>query len=169
MSGTLIPNGDRPSVRLERHLADSPAVVWRALTEADGLAGWFPCRIIVEGGAWKVGARLEFPFPPDVIDMTLEGEVLVVEEPHALAYTWGGDTLRFELHDHDGGTRLVLVNELPRPNAARNAAGWDDCLDRLTGRNPSSDAWRDHFERYSREFAPELGPQDGPPEGYKGG
>jgi uncharacterized protein YndB with AHSA1/START domain len=162
MSGTLIPNGERPAVRLERVLKDPPSVVWRALTEPDGLAGWFPCGIVVAGG------RLTFPFPSEVIEMTLEGEVLVVDEPHALAYTWGGDTLRFELHDRDGGTLLVLINELPKSAAARNAAGWETCLDRLTGLEPPTDAWRRSFEDYTKAFEPQLGPQEGPPEGYKG-
>jgi uncharacterized protein YndB with AHSA1/START domain len=169
MSGTLIPNGDIPAVRLERVLKDPPSVVWRALTEPDGLAGWFPCGIVVADDEWRVGARLSFPFPTDVIDLTLEGEVLVVDEPHALAYTWGGDTLRFELHTRDEGTLLVLINELPKGTAARNAAGWEDCLDRLVGTVPSSGAWQRNFDDYRRAFEPRLGPQEGPPDGYMGG
>lgn len=169
MSGALIPNGEFPAVRLERVLKDPPSVVWTALTEPDGLAGWFPCGIEVAGGVWRVGARLTFLFPSDVIEMTLEGEVLVVDAPHALAYTWGGDTLRFELHDRDGGTLLVLINELPRRTAARNAAGWETCLDRLGGLEPRTDAWKESFEAYRAAFEPTLGPQEGPPEGYKGG
>jgi hypothetical protein len=46
--------------------------------------------------------------------MTLTGEVLEADEPNALACTWGEETLRFELSAAgDGGTRLVLVDELP--------------------------------------------------------
>jgi uncharacterized protein YndB with AHSA1/START domain len=168
MSGTLITKGDSPAVRLERLLKDPPRVVWKALTEPEGLAGWFPCKIVVDGGVWRVGAKLEFPFPAEVIEMTLDGEVLAIDEPHALAYTWGGDTLRFELHDHEGGTRLVLINELPRGTAARNAAGWEDCLDRLMGQVPPAGAWRRNFDGYAKSFEPELGPQEGPPAGYKG-
>jgi uncharacterized protein YndB with AHSA1/START domain len=168
MSGTLIPNGDFPAVRLERVLKDPPSIVWKALTEPDGLASWFPCDIVVAAGEWRVGARLSFPFPSDVIEMTLEGEVLVVDKPRALAYTWGGDTLRFELLDRDGGTLLVLINELPKGTAARNAAGWEDCLDRLVGMVPSSGAWQRNFADYSTAFEPTLGSQEGPPDGYKG-
>jgi uncharacterized protein YndB with AHSA1/START domain len=169
MSGTLIPNGDYPAVRLERLLQDPPSIVWKALTEPDGLGGWFPCDIVVADGEWRVGARLSFPFPTEVIDMTLEGEVLVVDEPRALAYTWGGDTLRFELHDRDGGTLLVLINELPKGTAARNAAGWEDCLDRLVGKMPTPGAWRRNFADYTMAFEPALGAQEGPPDDYKGG
>jgi uncharacterized protein YndB with AHSA1/START domain len=168
MSGTLIPNGEHPAVRLERVLKDPPSVVWRALTEPEALARWFPCGVVVAGGTWRVGAKLTFPFPSDVIEMTLEGEVLVVDEPRSLAYTWGGDTLRFELHDRGDSTLLVLVNELPKSTAARNAAGWETCLDRLAGLEPRDDAWRGNFEVYTKAFEPALGPQEGPPEGYKG-
>ena len=49
-----------------------------------------------------------------------------------------------------------------------NAAGWDDCLDRLVGLVVASDAWKVHFDRYRREFEPVLGSQEGPPAGYKG-
>jgi uncharacterized protein YndB with AHSA1/START domain len=165
---TIEIGSDRPAVRLERVLADPPDVVWRALTEPEQLSGWFPCKIVVDGGEWRVGAKLEFPFPADVIDMTLAGEVLHVDEPRLLAYTWGHETLRFELHDHREGTRLVLIDELERPHAARNAAGWDDCLDLLCGSANAAETWQRRFARYAEAFTPDLGPQEGPPPGYKG-
>lgn len=166
--GTLLSDGARPAVRLERHLPDPPSVVWQAITDREQLRSWFPCDVVVAGGRWEVGAALTFPFPPDVIDMTLTGEVLVVDEPNALAFTWGEEVLRFELSAVYGGTRLVLIDELPAGNAARNAAGWEVCLDRLAGLDPGRDAWRPHFEAYVVAFEPALGPQEGPPAGYKG-
>ena len=158
----------RPAVRLERHLADPPSVVWQALTDREQLRSWFPCDVVVKGGRWEPGAAIEFPFPPEVIDMTLTGQVLEVDEPKRLAFTWGEETLRFELAPEDGGTHLVLIDELPASAAARNAAGWDDCLDRLAGLEPAQDAWRHRFQTYSAAFEPTLGPQEGPPAGYKG-
>lgn len=165
---TLITDGARPAVRLERQLPDPPATVWGALTEREQLRSWFPCDVIVDGGEWVQGADITFPFPPEVIDMTLTGEVLEVDEPHVLAYTWGEDTLRFELSASDGGTRLVLINELASGSAARNAAGWDTCLDRLAGAEPVPDAWQPRFRAYAARFEPEVGPQEGPPAAYKG-
>lgn len=165
---TLLTGDSRPTVRLERQLVDPPPVVWRALTDREELRAWFPCDVIVQGGVWKVGAAISFPFPPDIIDMTLVGEVLEVVEPSRLAFTWGEDTLRFELSEVNGGTLLVLFNELSASGAARNAAGWDDCLDRLVGLTVSSDAWRTHFAHYRQAFEPMLGSQEGPPDGYKG-
>jgi uncharacterized protein YndB with AHSA1/START domain len=165
---TLITDQERPQVRLERDLPDPPEEVWGALTERERLRDWFPCDVIVEGGEWRVGAAIRFPFPAEVIEQTLAGEVLAVEEPRVLAYTWGEETLRFELIPQGGGTRLVLTDELAPGAAARNAAGWDTCLDRLVGLEPAADAWKGRFAVYSTAFEPELGPQEGPPEGFKG-
>ena len=66
------------------------------------------------------------------------------------------------------GARFVRLDSNSGPAAARNAAGWETCLDRLVGLHPSPDAWRGHFEAYSTAFEPTLGPQEGPPAGYKG-
>ena len=144
-------------------------MVWRAVTDRDELRSWFPCDVIVDGGRWEVGAAITFPFPPEVIDMTLTGAVLEVDEPRVLAFTWGEETLRFELSPEQGGTRFVLVDELPAGAAARNAAGWDVCLDRLAGLDPAPDAWKPRFEAYAAAFEPVLGHQEGPPDGYQGG
>jgi uncharacterized protein YndB with AHSA1/START domain len=168
-NATLVTDdAKRPAVRLERHLADPPPVVWQALTDREQLRSWFPCDVVVSGGRWEPGAAIEFPFPPEVIDMTLTGQVLEVDEPKRLAFTWGEETLRFELTPEDGGTRLVLIDELPAGAAARNAAGWEDCLDRLAGRTPAEGAWQQRFQAYAAAFEPALGPQEGPPAGYKG-
>jgi len=155
----LLTDRKRPAIRLERHLLDPPDVVWRALTERDQLRAWFPCDVILSGGRWKVGAAITFPFRPEVLDLTLTGEVLEVDEPSVLAFTWGDDTLRFELSPERNGTRLVLTDELPPDAAARNAAGWEQCLDRLAGIEPEPDGWQPRFERYEATFEPALGPQ----------
>jgi uncharacterized protein YndB with AHSA1/START domain len=165
----LDPTGPRPAVRLERRLPDPPPVVWRAITERAQLKAWFPCDVVVEGGRWEVGAAITFTFPPEVIDLTLTGTVLAADEPKLLSYTWGGDEiLRFELHPDGDGTRLLLTDQLRAAWAARNAAGWEDCLDRLAGGSPAPDAWKHHFDAYSAAFEPVIGPQEGPPTEYKG-
>jgi uncharacterized protein YndB with AHSA1/START domain len=156
----LVTDRGRPAVRLERHLPDPPAVVWKALTEREQLGAWFPSEVIVSGGRWEVGAAITFTFPPDVIDRTFTGEVLEVDEPRVLAFTWGEDTLRFELSPEGEGTRLVLIDELPPDAAARNAAGWERCLDRLAGLEPAADAWQARFEHYAAAFEAMLGPQE---------
>jgi uncharacterized protein YndB with AHSA1/START domain len=165
---TLLTDRPRPAVRLERYLPDPPGVVWQALTESEQLRSWFPSEVIIDGGRWVPGAAITFPFPPEVIDISLTGEVLNVDEPNLLAFTWGDETLRFELSAHDGGTRLVLIDELTASAAARNAAGWDTCLDRLAGMEPAADSWQPRFQTYAAAFEPVIGRQEGPPPAYKG-
>jgi uncharacterized protein YndB with AHSA1/START domain len=165
MNGTLLTDGARPAVRLERDLADPPPVVWRALTDRDELRAWFPCDVVVADGRWVPGAAITFLFEEH--DMTLTGEVLEVDEPRVLAFTWGDDALRFELSPRRDGTRLVLVDELPASAAARNAAGWEVCLDRLAGRD-TDDEWQPRFEAYAAEFTPRIGAQEGPPAEWRG-
>ena len=160
---SLLTDRARPAIRFERHLPDPPEIVWRALTEPEQLRSWFPCDVIVSGGRWEVGAAITFPFPPEVMDLTLTGEVLEVDEPNVLAFTWGEDALRFELSAEGDGTHLVLIDELPPDAAARNAAGWERCLDRLAGVEPAPDGWQPRFERYAAAFEPTLGAQEARP------
>jgi uncharacterized protein YndB with AHSA1/START domain len=162
----LLTDGTRPAVRLERRLPDPPETVWGALTEREQLRTWFPCDVIVD--EWVQGAEISFVFDPEVLDLTLSGEVLEVDEPRLLVFTWGEETLRFELSPDGAGTLLALTDELPGNAAARNAAGWDSCLDRLAGVDQISQAWQPRFAAYAVKFEPVLGHQDGPPEGYKG-
>jgi uncharacterized protein YndB with AHSA1/START domain len=156
---TLLNTSTRPVLRFERHLADPPATVWRALTSPDELKAWFPSTI--ETDEWRVGASLRFTFDEHTIE-PLVGTVLEYDEPHRLAYTWGDETLRFELTAEPGGTLLVLTDELDRPFAARNSAGWEVCLERLAGRAVADDAWKTRFDHYVAAFEPELGAQEGP-------
>jgi len=165
---TLDTSGPRPAVRLKRHLPDPPSVVWQAITERGQLKSWFPCDVIVEGDRWQVGASITFVFPPEVTDLTLTGTVLAVDEPKLLSYSWGEDEiLRFELSPEAGGTRLVLTDQLQAGWAARNAAGWENCLDMLGGLSPERGAWQRHFDTYAAAFEPLIGPQEGPPAGHK--
>lgn len=164
---TTLPGAptSRSSVRLERDLPDPPHQVWRALTDPEELKSWFPTEIAVD--RWEVGARLSFVFPEHE-EYNMTGTVLECDEPRLLAYTWGDETLRFALTPTaSGGTHLVLFDELAPGIAARNAAGWQLCLDRLAGHTPSDYAWKPLFAQYTAAFEPTLGPQEGPPKGFE--
>jgi mannose-6-phosphate isomerase-like protein (cupin superfamily) len=125
--------------------------------------------VIVHGGPWEVGNTITFRFPPEVIDLTLSGEALEVDEPHTLAFTWGRTRSDSSSRPPAAAPASSLSTSYPATAAARNAAGWEQCLDRLAGLDPAPDTWHPHFEAYAGVFTPTLGHQDGPPAGYKGG
>jgi len=163
-SANLQRAGARPILRFERHLSKPPAEVWRAITDPEELATWFPERVVID--EWKVGASITFRFEGDRME-PMSGTVLEYDEPSLLSFTWGPETLRFELTPaSDGGTDLVLTDELDRAHAARNAAGWDVCLANLVGNGAAPD-WKPLFDQYVAMFESELGPQEGPPPGFE--
>jgi uncharacterized protein YndB with AHSA1/START domain len=159
---TLLTTGIRPVLRFERHLPLPVETVWRAVTDKDEMRSWFPTRIEID--EWKVGASLVHHFDDQDIG-ALPGTVLEWDPPRRVRFTWSGDTISFTLSPAPGGgTTFVLTEELSPNHAARNAAGWDSCLDRLQQR-VDGDSWKVRFDRYVASFEPVLGHQDGPPEG----
>jgi uncharacterized protein YndB with AHSA1/START domain len=164
---TLLRAGARPVLRFERNLPASVEAAWRAITDPAEMRAWFPTRIEIEGGRWRSGARLTHHFDGHAVD-PLPGVVLEWDPPHRVRFTWGTDTIGFELAPAPGDTTIfVLTEELSANVAARNAAGWDGCLDRLQhGRE--RDNWKARFDRYAAELGPVLGHQDGPPAGFSG-
>jgi uncharacterized protein YndB with AHSA1/START domain len=126
--GTYVQHQGRPAVRFERRYSHSIEKVWAAISTPEGLRHWFPSDVNIEP---YVGGTVAFSGDPHLASMT--GTVLMYDPPKALAFTWGGDELHFELEAIDAGTcRLTLVNVLSAENtAARNATGWMVCLAEL--------------------------------------
>ena len=163
MNGQLLQTSDRVQLRFDRQLAHAPDKVWRAITEPQHLEAWFPGRIV---GEWVVGAKLEFhgEYP------TFNGEVLAVEPGSLLEFTWGPDTLRLEIVPEGAGCTLTLTDTIDElGKAARDAAGWHECLDRLgdhlsgTSLRPWGERWKEINRGYVEQFGPEastLGPPD---------
>jgi uncharacterized protein YndB with AHSA1/START domain len=118
----------RPAVRFERVYDHPIDRVWALVTEPAELAHWFPSPEITLD--LTPGGVVTFSGDPNMPDAVATGRILEVEPPRLLAFTWGGDELRFELERLDAArTRFVLTHVLAAPNtAARNAAGWDLCL-----------------------------------------
>lgn len=161
---TLLKVGARPVLRFERHLPRPVPDVWKAVTDPTEMRSWFPTRI--EMGEWRVGAELTHHFDGHDI-APLGGRVLEWDPPRRVSFTWGEDTISFELSEAPGGgTVFVLTEELSARGAARNAAGWDSCLDRLE-LGAEKEPWEPRFQRYAAAFVPLLGEQDGPPDGYR--
>lgn len=98
--------------------------VWRAVTEAEHLAAWFPGAPDVDlrtGGAVRF---VEFAGSPAEF-----GEVLALDPPRLLRFSWDTDVVTLELSETEEGTELVLTNRLAdRPAAASVATGWEACL-----------------------------------------
>lgn len=127
--GQLEQRGGRWQLRFQRRLPHPPAKVWRALTEPEHLAAWFPFAIEGERAS---GASLRF-IAPGGAGPAIEGQMIACESPSLLEFRWGdGETLRFELQPDGSGCVLTLINTIDQVGkAARDAAGWHTCLDVL--------------------------------------
>jgi uncharacterized protein YndB with AHSA1/START domain len=164
--GQLIRTGDLAVLEYRRRFDHSSENVWRALTEPDRLAAWFPTTIDGERAA---GAALTFRF--EHLDLPpMHGQMLRFEPPSLLEFTWGGDLLRFALEPDGEGTAMtftVTLDELGK--ATRDGAGWHQALGSLDralaggerGRDYDTGQWRELRDVYAERFGPEasvLGP-----------
>ncbi len=165
---------NRPALRFERRLSHPVEVVWRAITQSEGLAHWFPSRVEID--ELRPGAEMTFRFEEMPLDApsTMSGRVTEFDPPRWFAFDWGGDHLRFELEPVGGAQEAcvlrltVLLDE--REKASRDAAGWHVCLDHLErgldGTDPpaagSSDGgWRERYDEYQRRGVPAGAPIPG--------
>jgi hypothetical protein len=98
--------------------------------------------------------------------------VLACEPPALLEFTWGEDTIRFEVAPAGAGCTLTLLDTIAeRGKAARDGAGWHVCLDRLEhdldGTSPEwtpAERWRIVHGGYVERFGPAAA-TIGPPQG----
>ena len=156
--GVLEEADGRWRLRFTRRLGHPPEKVWRALTEPEHLAAWFPTDIEGERAA---GAKLRFLFRhgegPD-----MDGEMVAFDPPSVLEMRWGDELLRFEVTADGPGSVLRFCNTFDElGKAARDAAGWHVCLDNLArtvaGEEPGDDdAWRPLNARYNELLGPEA-------------
>jgi predicted 3-demethylubiquinone-9 3-methyltransferase (glyoxalase superfamily)/uncharacterized protein YndB with AHSA1/START domain len=156
-------------LRFERILRHPPERVWVALTELDDLRRWHPSPFELED---RVGGTVSF-LPPEG-NAFGDGRVTAYEPPSLLAYEWGDDHLRWEIEPHDGGARLILTHTFDdRLKAARDAAGWDLCLNALaaslsgggdvppTGESAIPAGWSELNQIYEERFG--IAPNDATP------
>lgn len=168
--GELERHEDKVLLRFTRRLAHPLEKVWRALVEPEHLAGWFPTTI---DGERAVGARLRFRHRDDLAE-PFDGEMLAFEPPSLLELQWGVDVLRFELEADGDGTLLVFTDTLEElGKAARDGAGWHECLERLVYELAGQAApWGsvDRWRQVHPEYVDRLGPEAaaiGPPEEWE--
>ena len=160
MQGNLDRAGERWTLTFVRELPHPPERVWRALTEPEHLAAWFPSRI---DGERATGANLRFEFD-DHDGMGSDGEMLVYDPPSVLELRWDTEILRFELTSTSGGCVLTFVDTFDElGKAARDGAGWHACLDvlvhHLAGERPPwtpQERWADVHPGYVDRLGPEA-------------
>jgi uncharacterized protein YndB with AHSA1/START domain len=127
--GTYLEIDGRPAVRFERRYTHSVQHVWEAVTEPDQMRHWFPSPEVSYEP--EVGATITLSGDPYAESPT-GGRVVAWDPPHRFGFEWGPDELLFVLTEDADGCRLELVNFLSDTGAAaRNAAGWEVCLDEL--------------------------------------
>jgi uncharacterized protein YndB with AHSA1/START domain len=155
--GRQIELDGRPALRFERPLRHSVDRVWRAVSEPAELAQWFvgPVDWVPEAGERR-----------EVYGQTME--VTVVQPPHRLEWTWGGERYAFELRADGDGTLLVFTHVFDPPSGpiAQHAAGWETYLDRLAALLAGAplaveDAHGpvgDYHERYARALGVDPAP-----------
>ena len=156
MQGELVQQGGRWQLRFTRTLPHPQDKVWRAITEPEHLQAWFPDRVV---GEWRVGAPLKFLSEYGDHD----GQVIAYEPPRLLEFRWGPDVIRLELAGDARGSTLTLIDTIDElGKAARDAAGWDECLLRLdhhlagtTAPSPG-ERWKQVHPEYIERFGPEA-------------
>jgi uncharacterized protein YndB with AHSA1/START domain len=162
MHGTLEQVDDgRWQLRFVRELDHPAEKVWRAITEPEHLAHWFPTTIDGERAA---GASLRFEHTKGRQLPPFGGEMLAYEPPSLMELRWGPDIVRLELAETERGTRLTLLDTLAeRGKGARDAAGWHACLDALAihlDEGPDAQrataSWEDLHIGYVADFGPEA-------------
>jgi uncharacterized protein YndB with AHSA1/START domain len=101
----------KPNLSFERHLRHSPERVWKALTDRTILSRWY----LDNDFSPVVGHRFTFrPAPETGFHDILCGEVILVDEPHQLVYTFQGGpmkrptTVTWTLTPEGTGTLLTL-------------------------------------------------------------
>jgi uncharacterized protein YndB with AHSA1/START domain len=100
----------------------TPERVYRALTTRDELVHWFVSDIESE---FREGADIRFEFAS--CNVTLAGRYLELEPDRRVVFLFDKSRVTFTLEPHDGGTRVLLINEkLPRDFdlAIGQSEGW---------------------------------------------
>jgi uncharacterized protein YndB with AHSA1/START domain len=150
----------RWQLRFARVLPHPQEKVWRAITEPEHLARWFPTTI---HGQRAAGAALRFTFPDDVAP-PMDGVMIAYDPQSLMELRWGPDVIRIELRPVAEGTMLTLLDTLEEHGkAARDGAGWHTCLDSLEASLREDDSapdrvstWSEVHPHYVESFGPEA-------------
>jgi uncharacterized protein YndB with AHSA1/START domain len=122
-------DGDNWTFILAKQLRHSPSKVWKALTDPAQLREWAP--FDASGNLGAAGSTVKLTTVGTPQPYVSETRITRAEEPSLLEYSWGGNDMRWQLEDYDGGTRLTLWASIDRRYITMGAAGWQICLDVL--------------------------------------
>ncbi|MCU1396177.1 MAG: hypothetical protein JWM34_4605 [Ilumatobacteraceae bacterium] len=114
----------RPIVHVQRHYPHPIEKVWRAVTTPEHLDQWFPSPVEID---LRPGGSMRF----SAFDGTgaAFGTVREIEPPRMITFTWGADTMMFELAADRDGTTFTLSHSFDdRTGAPSFATGWELCL-----------------------------------------
>ncbi len=161
---TLVGEGQRWTLLVDREMAHPPHQVWAALTVKEKVQRWAPYapdRSLDAEGPLRLATVNSAP-PEE-----RSGAVVAMFQPELLVLKWGLDMLRWQLAESAGGTRLILQHEFARRDLAPSyAAGWHLCLKGLrsllageafvsmTGQEAWKHGWEDLYHGYARMLAP---------------
>lgn len=122
-------------IELERIYSSSPQRVWRALTDSEAIARW----LMPNDFQPRLGHKFRFQAPPAPgWDGIIDCEVVELDEPRKLAYTWNSrgmnTVVTWILEAVPGGTRLRLEHTgFSGPQAAfavsNMGSGWQGILE----------------------------------------
>ena len=169
-TGNLEKSGDAWRLRFVRQIDRPAELVWNAITVPEHPERWFPTRIV---GEIRPGAILRFevadlpPFDGEVLDFVPPSEL----QPSVLELRWGPDVIRFEITPTTSGCTLTFTDTFGEfGKAARDGAGWHECLDVLqsviSGDEPDwapGERWAEVHPAYKTKFGPAAS-MIGPPQ-----
>ena len=148
MYGTYETIDGKPAVRFELVYPQPVDRVWKMVTVPEEMAAWFPTTVEAD---LREGGAMRFTFPGGEME-PMDGRVVELDPPRVFAFLWGQEVLRLELAAEGEGTRLTLTHHISNDDeAARNAAGWHVCLDKLGGEESD---WEPYYEEYQRRGFP---------------
>ncbi|MGH6987310.1 MAG: SRPBCC family protein [Caulobacteraceae bacterium] len=112
------------SVIIEREMAFPPERVWRAITQPHLIEEWLmKCDFqAVEGHRFTLRRN-----PRPDVEIVIQGEVIKIDPPKTLSYSWSAleleSIITWTLTPTRGGTRVRLEHKGFRPDQKRAQAG----------------------------------------------
>jgi uncharacterized protein YndB with AHSA1/START domain len=137
------------SVVTSVHIDAPPERVFEHFVEPEEIVGWMGQYALLEP---RPGGR----FVLDINGVPVRGAYLELERPRRLLISWGhagserlppgSSTVEIRFTPEAGGTLVEVVHsDLPEPEAAQHAIGWNHFLARLaalaSGGDPGPDPW----------------------------